>query len=753
MEILVVGLSHKTAPIELRERLYVAEADLPKPLEMLGESTDLVERMLVATCNRVEVYAAADGAVQKAVEGITDCLATYRNVPKADFLDKLYTYTAGEAVRHVFRVASSLDSMVVGEPQILGQVKTAYSIAQAREATGMILTNLMEQAFHVAKRVRSETGIATSAVSVSSAAVELARKIFGDLAGRSVLIIGAGEMAELALRHLLDDGVRSVLVANRSYDRAVALAQQFHGRAVTFEAFRQEMVSADIVISSTAAPHVILKKEDMQAIIQQRRHRPIFLIDIAHPRDIDPACNEVDNVYLYDIDDLQAVVASNLQERAGEAERAEAIIEREVGVYLNWLRSLDVVPTIVSLRERVEEIRDAELQKAMGRLGDLTPEQREAIAAMSRAMVNKILHQPMTELKRRAAHQEGPRYTTVLRRLFGLDPSPDIRRGTGASATPKVLRIGTRASVLALWQAKHVAARLQAAWPDANVSFVAMKTAGDKIQQVALSQVGGKALWVQSMEEALLDGRIDLIVHSMKDVPTDLPHGLTIAAVTEREDPRDVLISRSGLTLAELPPGAALGTSSLLRQAQILHRRPDLRMVVLRGNVHTRVRKLDAGELDAIIVAAAGIKRLGLSERITEYFSPDVCLPAIGQGVLGIEIRAEDSVTARAVAVLDHRETHRVILAERAFLRRLGGGCQVPVAAHGQVEGDSIRLKGLVASLDGKTIIEGEVAGPMTDPEALGASLADHLLEHGAAPILEELFGRPTSGGPHEAYD
>ncbi|MBI4842627.1 MAG: glutamyl-tRNA reductase [candidate division NC10 bacterium] len=421
MEILVVGLSHKTAPIELRERLNVPEQDLPKRLEMMGESTDLVERMLVATCNRVEVYAVSEGPVEGAVEGITDCLATYRNVPKTDFLDKLYTYTAGEAVRHVFRVASSLDSMVVGEPQILGQVKTAYSIAQAREATGIILNNLLEQAFHVAKRVRSETGIASSAVSVSSAAVELARKIFGDLTGRSVLILGAGEMAELALRHLLDDGVRSVLVANRSYDRAVALARQFHGRAVTFESFRQEMVGADIVISATSAPHVILKKEDMQAIIQQRRHRPIFLIDIADPRDIDPGCNAVDNVYLYNIDNLKSVVEANLKERKREAERAEVIIDREVGVYLTWLRSLDVVPTIVSLRQRVEQIRGAELQKALGRMDDLTPEQREVISAMSHAMVNKILHQPMTELKRRAALQDGHLYTSVLRRLFGLE--------------------------------------------------------------------------------------------------------------------------------------------------------------------------------------------------------------------------------------------------------------------------------------------------------------------------------------------
>ncbi|HWT80000.1 MAG TPA: glutamyl-tRNA reductase [Candidatus Methylomirabilis sp.] len=421
MEILVVGLNHKTASIDLRERFNVTEQDLPKSLETLGDSPELVERMLLATCNRVEVYAVIEGQVEKAGGAIADCLATYGNVKKVEFLDKLYTHTAAEAVRHVFRVASSLDSLVVGEPQILGQVKAAYTVAQAREATGIILNNLLAQAFHVAKRVRSETGVATSAVSVSSAAVELARKIFGDLAGRSVLIIGAGEMAELALRHLVDDGVRSVLVANRSYDRAVTLARQFDGRAVTFDAIRQEMVGADIVISATSAPHVIIKKDDVQAIILQRRHRPIFLIDIADPRDIDPTCNDLDNVYLYNIDDLQSVVEANLKERKREAERAEAIIDREVEVYLNWLRSLDVVPTIVSLRQRVEEIRGAELQKALLRMGDLTAEQREAMTAMSHAMVNKILHQPMTELKRRAALQDGHLYTGVLRRLFGLE--------------------------------------------------------------------------------------------------------------------------------------------------------------------------------------------------------------------------------------------------------------------------------------------------------------------------------------------
>ncbi len=421
MELFVLGLNHDTASIDLRERLFFPERELPKALDALGEVPEVVERMILTTCNRVEVYGVAEGPLSQTLESVVACLGRHRGLDPAQFDGAFYTHTAAAAARHVFRVASSLESMVLGEPQILGQVKSAYSIARAEQSTGIVLNSLLEQAFHVAKRVRTETGIASVPVSIASVAVDLARKIFGDLAGRTVLILGAGEMAELALRHLMDDGVQSILVANRTYERAVALAKEFRGRAVTYDSFQQEMLKADIVISATSAPHLILKKEDVQKIIQERRHQPIFLIDIADPRDIDAACNEVDNVYLYNIDDLQSVAAANQKERRREAERAVPIVEREVELFLAWLRGLDVVPTIVSLRNRMEEIRETELRKAMSRLGDLTPEQRETIASLTTAMVNKILHQPMSELRRRAVHQDGHLYSTVLRRLFGLE--------------------------------------------------------------------------------------------------------------------------------------------------------------------------------------------------------------------------------------------------------------------------------------------------------------------------------------------
>ena len=293
-----------------------------------------------------------------------------------------------------------------------------------------------------------------------------------------------------------------------------------------------------------------------------------------------------------------------------------------------------------------------------------------------------------------------------------------------------------------MWQANHVADRLRTAFPGLTVTLETIKTTGDKILDVPLAQVGGKALFVKEIEEALLDRRVNLAVHSMKDVPTDLPAGLDIVAITEREDPFDVLISRTGARFTNLPVGARVGTSSLRRQAQLLHHRPDLTIVPLRGNLDTRLRKLDSEGLDAVVLAAAGVKRLGWMDRITEFLSPDVCLPAIGQGALGIEGRQGDPIATAMVGVLNHQETHAAVLAERAFLRRLEGGCQVPFAAHARISKDRILIRGLVATPDGKQLIAGERQGLLREGEAVAIALAEDLLGRGATEILQAVLGR-----------
>lgn len=398
MKIFVAGLNHNTADVEVREKVAFDGSRLDDGLMRFRELPEIEEAMILSTCNRVELYAHVRDT-QKASESIKTFLSEFHNVNRASLNRSLYIYDGISAIRHIFRVASSLDSMVVGEPQILGQLKEAFEIALERKTTGILLNRLMKKAISVAKRVRSETKIAENAVSISFAAVELAKKIFTDLSGKVFMLLGAGEMAELAARHLMSNGVKDVIVANRSYKRACDLSKEFNGRPVRLDDFLGEIVHADIVICSTGAPYYILLKSQMQKIMKERKQRPVFLIDISVPRNIDPAINDLDNVYLYNIDDLQGIVDTNMFERKKEAEKAEKIIEREIEPFLKWLSSLDSVPTIVALREKAEEIKKEEFEKLMNRFPKMEEKERNAIECMASAITNKLIHPPTKALK------------------------------------------------------------------------------------------------------------------------------------------------------------------------------------------------------------------------------------------------------------------------------------------------------------------------------------------------------------------
>lgn len=421
MNIIVVGLSHKTTPVEIRERVAFPPTAMERPLRELTALPAVVEGMIVSTCNRVELYATTRHPEEGKIQ-LRRFLSQFHQLPPEELEPHLYEFEGEAAIRHVFRVAASLDSMVIGEPQILGQIKTAYGHAAEHKTVGLILNRFLHKAFSVAKRVRTETEIASNAVSVSFAAVELARKIFGTLEGKTVLLIGAGEMCELAARHFLNNGVSSVMVTNRTYERAVKLAAEFSGRAVTFDDFPLHLHQVDIVLTSTGAPNFILGPKKVEEVLRQRKNKPMFFIDIAVPRDIDPKVNDLANIYLYDVDDLQEVVQSNLKERQKEAKKAEGIIDQEIGQFHRWLGTLDVVPTIVSLRGRLEEIRRGELEKTFASLRDLGEKERRAIEAMSAAIINKVLHQPITVLKRGQNGGEGDDYVDAVRVLFDLEP-------------------------------------------------------------------------------------------------------------------------------------------------------------------------------------------------------------------------------------------------------------------------------------------------------------------------------------------
>ncbi|MEP6919774.1 MAG: glutamyl-tRNA reductase [bacterium] len=421
MSIVLVGINHKTAPVEIRERLAFSEAACAAGLRTLVDGEIVQEGLIVSTCNRVEVLAAtANERVTEGCQRIEEFLARSRRLPDNFFREHLYSHTDEDAIRHVFRVASSLDSMVIGEPQVLGQVRRAYSIALEVGTAGRVLNRLIHHTLRVAKRVRTETGIAANAVSISYMAVELGKKIFGSLKGQSVLLIGAGEMAELCARHLIGAGVSRVLVANRTPDAAGRLATAFGGEAVSFDRLSEWLPQADIVVCSTGAGEYVITAAMAREALTRRRNRPAFFIDISVPRNLDPAIGELPNAFVFDIDDLESVISSNIREREREAERAELIVDSEVMQFQQTLRVMDIGPSIGALRQRLQGIARSELARQRNRLGTLTPEQERAIEAMLIATVNKISH-PLINRMRNSYDVSDAEGIQAWRDLFGLE--------------------------------------------------------------------------------------------------------------------------------------------------------------------------------------------------------------------------------------------------------------------------------------------------------------------------------------------
>jgi glutamyl-tRNA reductase len=421
MQLALIGVSHKTAPVEVRERLAFPAERIREALTSLRERTKAGEAMILSTCNRVEIVAEGPDA-----QAVLDFICEFHGIPRDAVATHLYSFKDAEAIRHLFRVTASLDSMMVGEPQILGQVKEAYRLAADAGTIGSNLSPLLDRALAVAKRVRSETGISQSAVSVSYAAVELARKIFGDLTGKTVMIIGASKMGELAAKHLKRAGAASVLVTNRTFERAVEVAKVFEGAAVPFEHFTDHIDRADIVISSTGAPHFVITKPMAEHIIRNRRNKPVFFIDIAVPRDVDPAVNSLDNAFLYDIDDLQQVVDGNMKERMKEAGRAEEIVDLEVHSFCIRMQARDLGPTIVQMREIAERYRRDEIERHRKLLKDLTPEQQQAalnaLDQVTQAVINKMLHHPISQMKEMAGAPNGADFIETVRKIFNIKP-------------------------------------------------------------------------------------------------------------------------------------------------------------------------------------------------------------------------------------------------------------------------------------------------------------------------------------------
>jgi len=420
IRIVNIGMNHETAPVELRELAAVGEHKIDEVMSTMRTIKDIKESIVLSTCNRVEILFTTENE-EGATESVIDFLCRYSQISREKLLPLLYIFYDQEAIRHIFRVGSSMDSLIIGEPQILGQVKEAYRVAVNHKSSSVILNKLMHRTFSLAKKIRTETEISGSAVSISFAAVELAKKIFGDLEGKKVLLIGAGEMAELAATYLLHNRVAKIMVANRTFHRAVEVADQFHGETISFEEIGDQLLHIDIVITSTASPEPILFTNQVKKAMKGRKNQPLFFIDIAVPRDIDPQINEIENAFVYTIDDLKGIIELNLSKRKDEAVKAERMVDEEVIKFSEWLKTLDVVPTIVALKEKLKTIRQIELKKTLSNLGDLTPEQKKNVEKLALSITKKVLNDPIIFLKSKENRSSRNLYLDIARRLFNLD--------------------------------------------------------------------------------------------------------------------------------------------------------------------------------------------------------------------------------------------------------------------------------------------------------------------------------------------
>jgi glutamyl-tRNA reductase len=433
-ELLALGVSHKTAPLDLRERLSLTEGRAVGALRELTEAGGIHEAAAISTCNRTELYLVVSDPVE-AESTALGVLTRQAEIRPTELLGHLYSLRSGEAVRHLFRVTAGLDSMILGEAEIQGQVKRAYELALVEGGTGPILNRLFRGALAAGGRAREETGISEKNVSIPSVAVDLARRTLGDLAERRVLVVGAGETAELVARALASRGGATVFVANRHYDRAIGLAARFGGNAVRFEELPEQLEAADIVVSATNSPHHIVERDELEHVMGLREGRPLLLVDIAVPRDIEPACREVAGVSLHDIDDVQQIVERNASGREAEARRAERILDAEKDRFERWLASLEVVPTIAALRERGDEIVRRVLEENEGRWADLAEADRERLSAMAKAIASRLLHEPTLRMKRSAGSDDAYLYVSALRELFGLDPETEPEAEADANVT------------------------------------------------------------------------------------------------------------------------------------------------------------------------------------------------------------------------------------------------------------------------------------------------------------------------------
>ncbi len=742
--ILGIEINHKKSHIAVREKVSIEEKDIPVALKafledkiwkkgefsgkilckekcILNEMPNLslcprmffIESAIISTCNRTGIY-----ALGGCVEPLARFFMVYKGIDHKT-ISRFEVYKGKDLVKHIFAVSAGLESQVIGEPQILGQVRRSYELARESGCIGPVFNELFQRAIRVGKKVRTLTSLGNKPMSFATISFDLISKYHKNLSEVRFIILGTGEMAENIIGIFKDRGLKNVYITSKSVERAKYVSQRLGVPYIDIKNISSHLREGDVLISATntSENNYIIRFKDIP------RDKRVLIIDLGLPRTVDPKIRKLNNVKLYDLDDLKVISEEARKLRERELPKAWDIVDREVESFWQWLNQQKAKPVIRALHDRAERIRKEQLEWAYKKLGGLDEEQKRIIDLMTSRIVKKILHTPTVKLKSLVSEDfKSNDPLEVASKIFDVGDTYHHN---------KTFLVGTRGSKLARIQTLWVIEKLKALYPHLDFIEKVITTRGDK------GITEGVGVFVKEIELALLRKEIDLAVHSLKDLPTKLPEGLSIAAIPDRADPRDVLISKDGKTLKNLKRGAVVGTSSLRRKAQIKALRPDLNVVDIRGNVDTRIRKLEEGEIDAIILAKASVERLGLEKYITEILSFDIMLPAVGQGALAVEVREDNTIVGNMVKSIDSKREHIAVKAERAFLEYLGGGCRVPIAGYAKVSNERIIIEGLVASPDGSKIIREKSEGSVEDPVGVGYALAEILLSKGAYEILK----------------
>lgn len=706
-KIVGVELSHRFAPIAVRERLALNKEQTRVAIQKLKKHYK--EVFIISTCNRLSIY--AYGKSHNEIVDFFDTFGNYRQylsiLPDTEI-----------AIINLFSTAAGLESQAVGEHQIIGQVKDALDIGREEQSIGPVLDELIRQAIHTGKRVRVETNIGKFSASLATVGFELISHHGYNFADSTFLVIGTGNMANLVATVLDRTPIKKLYVASHDKGRAQEMAKEWNGTAVEMQNIHQALAEANIIVGGTQGEINLLHEETMSESKCPRAKFALetggskLFIDFGVPRNFNPDLKNHDNISLYDLDDIKKITYDGLLKRYDEIPLARKIVNQELEWFMVWLKNRKVAPVIEAYWSNLEEMRDKELKWLIPKMGDLSEHQKELLMRFSHRLLRKISSPTIDGIKNIAQNihiQDNP--INTAKQILDVN-NVDI------FVPQRKIVVGTRGSKLALTQTNWVVEQLKSLQPDYEFETKIIKTSGDE------GNINVVGAFTSALQRAMLANEIDIAVHSYKDIPTEEVNGLRVIPITEREDFRDVLISKSGKKLLDLPKGAVIGTGSLRRTAQLKQLRPDLEYKFIQGNVDGRIQKMEAGEYDAVILAAAGLRRLNMIDYATEILELDVMLPAVGQGILGIETIDKEGYVLDLVKKLRHEPTKYAADAERAFLIALGGGCNLPIAAYAKATNNDIEIEGVFASEDGIHYARKTIKGKVEERRELARVLA-----------------------------